>query len=190
MFIFCLSRNHFFTIFKIKRKKRKKQMQTSSAIPCKCDNTATPVCGFSQDTLVTLLEKARVDGVTRRDTDAYGDYFKSLPCSTNGDVMEHCKECSKTIAKHAPSNTVDKIAADEDMPFHCSHAYSFLFFRWLVATPKIRKPSSCSQSSPSSPCCFYQKTFSGTHYRMPPNSHVLSPQAPFCGFFDRHVKTE
>ena len=78
-------------------------MQTSSAIPCKCDNTATPVCGRTRGELDTLLEKARVDGVTRRDTDAYGDYFKSLPCSTNGDVMEHCKECSKTIAKHQQS---------------------------------------------------------------------------------------
>ena len=104
---------------------------TSSAIglsSCKCHESTTPVCGFSQDTLVTLLEKARVDGVTRRDTDAYGDYFKSLPCSTNGDVMEHCKECSKTIAKHAPSNTVDKIAADEDDAFPLFACFQFPLF--------------------------------------------------------------
>ena len=79
----------------------KKQMQTDpsplTALPlCKCNDTATPACGFSQDKLITLLEKANFDTTSL----PYTRFFKSLTC-TNGDTMDHCKECSKTIAKHA-----------------------------------------------------------------------------------------
>ena len=87
-----------FTIFKIKRKKRKKQMQTSSAIPCKCSDSTTPVCGRTRGELDSLLKEAPDTTCV-----AYTRYFKSIKCSTNGDVMEHCKKCSKTIDMHQPS---------------------------------------------------------------------------------------
>ena len=91
---------------------------------CKCSDSTTPVCGRTRGELDTLLEKANYD----KSSPAYAPFFKAIQCSTNGDVMEHCKECSKTIAKHAPSNTVDKIAADEDDAFPLFACFQFPLF--------------------------------------------------------------
>ena len=82
---------------------------------CKCGDTMTSVCGRTQDKLDALLEKARVDGRTRRDTDTYGDYFESLTCTTKGTtkgkMIDHCKKCTKTIDMHAPSPSNDDVFA-------------------------------------------------------------------------------
>jgi hypothetical protein len=76
-------------------------MQTNTIFPatgissCKCRDLTTPACDRTQDKLDTLLEKAP-------DTTclSYTRYFKSLTCSTNGEVMDHCKKCAKTIDMH------------------------------------------------------------------------------------------
>ena len=72
---------------------------TSSAIglsSCKCHESTTPVCGFTQDKLITLLKEANYD----KSSPAYAPFFESLTCTTNAKMMDHCKECTKTIAMH------------------------------------------------------------------------------------------
>ncbi len=96
----------FFSEVLRRRKKKQaiKQMQpslgTTSLSSCKCNETATKACDRTRVELDTLLKDARVEGVTRRDTDAYRDYFKSVTCPGGDTPMDHCKKCSKTIDMH------------------------------------------------------------------------------------------
>ena len=76
---------------------------TTSLSSCKCNDTATKACDRTRGELDTLLKDARVEGVTRRDTDAYRDYFKSLTCPDGDAPMDHCRKCSKTIDMHKSS---------------------------------------------------------------------------------------
>ena len=82
-----------------------------TALPlCKCNDTTTPACGFSQDKLITLLKEAPDNACV-----AYTRYFEYFTCTTNAKMMDHCKKCSKTIDMHAPSTEVPSMMAD----IHC-----------------------------------------------------------------------
>jgi hypothetical protein len=119
-------------------KKTKQMLDNTIPVPatglssCKCRDLTTPACDRTQDKLDTLLKEANFDKMSP----AYHAYFKSLTCSTNGEVMDHCKKCAKTIDMHATGDrpTVSALASvAQSMPVSAPKV-----------PPKVTRPTATS----------------------------------------------